>query len=444
MEPESLSLPRRGLAALVAVVVVVAGVTVAVVASRGEDAGCGAATVLTPHSPLLDAAGMATQPDHRLETLSESISAMGPPFGTVRAGVGYDYDQWLHLYGVTGGVLAWTKNNAPVTFLDDGTLFPRWSLRPATQRTAWDASDQQFLLLALAADRPTQVGQFNLRTGEQDWCTELAARHHDGDPVATTFLEGGDVLAALPGKRGMLMTRLGGDDGRQIWRHSMTGVGRADFLAPLNADAVVAGGTEEFRLADPAAGSPAGPVITAFSAHDGRDVWTWGGGPGSVAHVVGVAGDQVLVVLRSADGLQLLGLDGATGSVLWKRELPAAAYSSTLRGDTVLVKSAAELVAFDAASGERRWSRKIPTDRTYFPYGFTLDQMPSLDDRHVLVPTTTGLLVLDLATGTDEEFALPVDGLSTTYWPYQLLVTAKLLGVVTNTGGILTDRVASR
>ena len=138
---------------------------------------------------------------------------MGAPFGTVRAGVGYDYDQWLHLYAVSGGVLTWTKNNAPVTYLEDGTLTPRWSLRPATKRTAWDASADRFLLLDLAGSRPTTVGAFDLATGKPTWCAELAPRHRNGDPVATAFLGDGDVMVALPGKHGVVMTRLGGANG---------------------------------------------------------------------------------------------------------------------------------------------------------------------------------------------------------------------------------------
>ena len=86
------------------------------------------------------------------------------------------------------------------------------------------------------------------------------------------------------------------------------------------------------------------------------------------------------------------------------------------------------------------WQRAIPTKATFFPYGFTLDQMPSLDADHVLMPTTTALWILDVRTGTDVAYPLPTDGINTTYWPYQLVVTPNLLGVVTNTGAILAAR----
>ena len=85
----------------------------------------------------------------------------------------------------------------------------------------------------------------------------------------------------------------------------------------------------------------------------------------------------------------------------------------------------------------------MPTDRTYFPYGFTLAQMPSLDAEHVLMPTTGGLVVLDVRDGSQEGHPLPVDGISTTYWPYQLAVTSDAIAVVTNTGAVVARRVAT-
>lgn len=439
----ALALPRRGVAVLVAVVLVVVATTVLVLTTRGGS-GCTVATVLPARSPLLDTAGMAAQPDERLDTLTKAVDAMDAPIGDVRAGVGYDYDQWLHLYGVSGGVLAWTKNNAPVTYLDEESLAARWSLRPETRRTAWDASADRFLLLGLGARTSTSVGSFDLTSGRQRWCAELALHQRDGQPVATSFLASGDVLVALPGRGGITMTRLGAKQGQQVWHRTLTGVDRADFLAPIGDGVVVAGGAEEFRLADVNRTGPGGSVITAFSEKDGSTVWSWGGGADTVAHVVGITTDAVLVELRTPTGLQLVALSAANGALAWQRPLPEAAYSSTLRGETVLVKSAAQVVAYDATDGAERWSFPIPTDRTFFPYGFTLGLMPSLDADHVLVPTTTSLEVLDVVTGRHQDFSLPTDGVSTTYWPYQLLVTDHLIGVVTNTGGVLAERLPNR
>jgi hypothetical protein len=117
-----------------------------------------------------------------------------------------------------------------------------------------------------------------------------------------------------------------------------------------------------------------------------------------------------------------------------------AAFEATLRDGVVVMKSASALYGYDAATGKQLWTEKVPTDRTYFPYGFTLGQMPSLDDTHVLVPTTTDLVVLDVRDGSQRPYPLPVDGINTTYWPYQLLATPDLLGVMTNTGAVVARR----
>lgn len=440
MATPSLTLPPRWLAALVAAVVVAVGAVVVISVVGDEDVTSCTDARLEASSPLLDVAGMEEQPDERLDVLTAAIGEMEPPFGEVIAGVGYDYDQWLRAYGVAGGVLTWTKNNAPVTLLDSETLEPRWSLDPASNRTAWDASRDRFLLLDLDEGKPTAVASYDLDNGSQEWCSELRTAHADGDPVSTTFVSGGDVLVALPGDDGMTITRLSGADGSQVWERLMTGVNRAAYLGALSSEVAVAGGVEAFRLAEQADPEAVGDAVTAFSVEDGRAVWSWDPGAGSAASVVGVGDGRVVAVVRSAAGVELVALDDEDGSVLWQVRTRGGAFDASLRGSVVLTKSPAGLVAYDARSGDERWRFPTPTDRTYFPYGFTLTQMPSLDTNHVLVPTTTSLQVLDLATGDAVEQSLPTDGVSTTYWPYQLLVTEDLIGVITNTGGVFARR----
>ncbi len=441
MAAPSLTLPSRWLAALVAAVVVVVGaiVVLLVVRNDDDDAACNDARI-EASSPLLDINGMGEQPDERLDELTAAVQKMEAPIGEVVAGVGYDYDQWLRAYGVPGGVLTWTKNNAPVTLLDSGTLEPRWSLRPAGNRSAWDASEDRFLLLDLDAKKPTAVASYDLDDGSRKWCSVLGASHNDGDPVSTTFVEGGDVLTALSAGGAVAVTRLSGKDGSQVWERRMTGVDRADFLGTLSDEIAIAGGVEEFRLAEQADPGAAGDAVTAFSVEDGRSVWSWDPGAGSAAHVVGVADGRVIAVVRSASGVELVALDDEDGTVLWQVRTSGGAFEATLRGAVVVTKSPAGLVGYDARSGAERWRFPTPTDRTYFPYGFTVSQMPSLDDNHMLLPTTSSLQVLDLTTGDAVEERLPVDGVSTTYWPYQLMVTDDLIGVITNTGGVFARR----
>ena len=431
-----LALPRWWLAVFAAFLLVVVAVVVVVVRTRV--APCRDELVGDPHDPMLTPARMQAQPDARLDRLASAVGAMGPPFGEVVAGVGYDYGQWLHLYGVEGGVLAFTKDNAPVTLLDAQTLRPRWALRPASKRIAWDADARRFLLLDLSADSATHVSAYSLKDGHRAWCASVGQHQAAGQPVATTFLDNGGVVTALPDGKRIGLTLLS-TTGTQRWARSYDTVGRADFVGPLSGDRVLVGGMEEFRLADQATGAKAGPVITAVDATDGRPAWSWDVAADSVAHVVGTDGGRAVVVERGPGGVRVLALSDE-GKELWSIQPQDAAYEATLRGGVVVTKSRSALSGYDDTTGRLLWTRPVPTDRTYFPYGFTLGQMPSLDDTHVLVPTTTDLVVLDVRDGSEVAHPIPVDGISTTYWPYQLMATPDLLGVVTNTGGVVARR----
>jgi outer membrane protein assembly factor BamB len=435
----SLTLPRWWAAILAGFLLVV--VAVVVVAVRTTVAPCGDEVVSKPRSPLLSPARMAEQPDDRLDRLSAAVSAMGGPFGEVLGGVGYDYGQWLHLYGVDDGLVAFTKNNRAVTVLDPGTLAGRFAVLPATKRIAWDASDQDFLLLDLAADHDTRVSSYSLADGHRRWCSQVAQQHRAGQPVATAFLDQGDVVTALPDGAKIALTRLSGKDGSRLWAQSYAAMDRADYLGPLTGDLLVAGGSEEYRLADQPT-TRGGPVITAVHSSDGKPAWSWDAEPGATAHVVGVDAGLVVVVERGPGGVRMFALSDE-GTEPWSITPADAAYEATLRGDTVIMKSAGALYGYDALSGRLSWRTDVPTDRTFFPYGFTLAQMPSLDADHVLMPTTAGLVVLDVRDGSQEDHALPVDGISTTYWPYQLAVTQDAIGVVTNTGGVVARRMSA-
>ena len=432
-----LSLPGWWVAVLAACVLVVAVVVVVVV--NRTVAPCRDKLVAGPHSPLLSPAAMRQQPDARLDQLATDIDQLDDPFGAVVAGVGYDYDQWLHLYGIADGVLAFTKNNAPVTLLDPTTLKARWSLRPDGKRIAWDSEGGRFLLLDLDKDHATRVSAYDVKDGHRTWCASLDQEQASGDPVATTFLSDGDVLTALPDGAKVALTRLRAGTGDRVWGRSYAGVARADYLGPLTDDLALIGGSEEFRLADLPTDDPGGPVIAAVDTSDGSPAWTWSVDPGTVAHVVGVDAGRVVVVQRGAEGIRLLGLSDS-GTQDWSVEPEDAAYEATLRDGVVVMKSDGALYGYDDRTGEQLWKKAVPTDRTYFPYGFTLGQMPSLDAGHVLVPTTTALVALDVHDGSEVSYPLPVDGISTTYWPYQLLATPDLLGVVTNTGAVVARR----
>lgn len=433
----SLTLPRWWAAALATVLVVAVAVVVVVV--RSASSPCRDEVEQSARSPLLSPTRMAEQPDERLDRLAAAIATMGGPFGEVLGGVGYDYDQWLHLYGVDGALLAFTKDNRALTVVDPDTLKARFAIRPGTSRIAWDSSGRDLLLLDLAPDHDTRVSAYSLTDGHRRWCAQLGQSQRAGQPVATSFLDDGDVVTALPGDRGRIaLTRLSGTDGGRRWTRSYTGMDRADYLGPLSGDLLVVGGSEEYRLADQPQ-TKGGPVITAVHAATGKPAWTWDAEPDATAHVVGLADGLAVVVERGPGGVRMFALDDG-GRERWSVSPSDAAYETALRGGVVLTKSAAALHGYDATTGDLLWSAPVPTDRTYFPYGFTLGQMPSLDEDHVLVPTTSALVVLDVHDGSQVSYALPTDGISTTFWPYQLAVTQDAIGVVTNTGGVVARR----
>jgi hypothetical protein len=432
----SLALPRWWIAVLVGFLLVV--VAVVVVAVRARVDPCRDEVAESPRSPLLSPDRMAEQPDERLDRLSAAVATMGGPFGEVLGGVGYDYGQWLHLYGVDDGLVAFTKNNRAVTVLDPGSLAARFAILPGAKRIAWDTFGQDLLLLDLSADHDTRVSSYSLADGHRRWCAQVGQHQKAGQPVATTFLDQGDVLTALPDSGKIALTRLSGKNGGRQWTRRYAGMDRADYLGPLTDDLVIAGGSEEYRLADQPK-TEAGPVITAVHGTDGRPAWSWDADAGTTAHVVGVAAGLVVVVERGPGGVRMFALSDE-GIERWSTKPVDAAYEATLRGGTVVMKSAGALYGYDAVSGRLLWTKAVPTDRTFFPYGFTLSQMPSLDEEHVLMPTTSALVVLDVRDGSQESYPLPTDGISTTYWPYQLAVTQDAIGVITNTGGVVVRR----
>ncbi len=437
-----LSMGRRSRIGVVVVCVLAlvgAGATYAVVAVRGDRCGSGQELVSNPRDPLLDAEQVRDRDDDRLHTLAEAVEEMGPPFGELVGGLGYNYDQLLHVYGIEAGVLAWTRHNAPVTLLGGQSLEPRWALRPATKRTAWDAYGDRFLLADLAGNRPTDVSLYDTDKGTRVWCHRLEEHHRDGSPFSTTFLgEDGDVVVAMRSGSGIRVSRLAAGTGAQTWTRTHSGLDRADYLGEIG-DVLLAGGAEEYQLGDLDPNSDERPVLAGLDPGNGKEQWTYDAPAGGRVHVVGTTGERVVLVQRAGSETQLVALD-ADGEQQWEVATPGASFEATLRGEVVLLDAGSALFAYDAESGEQLWTKPIPTDRTFFPYGFTLDQMPSLDETHVLMPTTTDLRILDVEVGSEQVFAMPTDGVSTTYWPYQLMATPDLIGVVTNTGAVLVRR----
>jgi hypothetical protein len=209
---------------------------------------------------------------------------------------------------------------------------------------------------------------------------------------------------------------------------------------------LLVGGREQFRLFDPESLSnrPEGPTLVLVSAEDGKTIWTKRAAAGSDLHVLGTDPDtrMAFVQERSADDGQtrLTALD-SEGEEVWSRT-PAreTTFDATLLSGRLLVRAGNRWSAYDTEDGRRLWTRSTPERPQFLPYGFELDSVPLLDAVHALIGGTTALHTLDLRNGTMTSARLPTDGVATTYWPYEVVVSPGLIGVATNTGAVVARR----
>jgi outer membrane protein assembly factor BamB len=396
-------------------------------------------------SPFLDAAERADRPDKDRDTLVTALDAAPAPFGKVVGAVGYHYEQWAHISAYAQGIGVRTRDNPDFTMLDDKTLKPRWSVQIGTRRSTYDASDSRYVVAALPTAEAPDLVALDAGDGHRIWCTTLDAPEVTvNDAFATQILDGGGIVVLTEGHGSKdQLVRLAGDDGSQVWRRSIT-AGEGDFLGTLDGGMLLAGGTSHERLADPRrlAQRRAGQALVAFSTATGKQLWTLDTAAGSGLHVIGTdpASGLALVEQWAGQKGQILALD-TSGHQIWSvsPEGPGH-FDVALRAGRVLVRSGARWSAYDAQDGRVLWRRTVPDKPQFLPYGFELSDVPLLDDDHALIGGTTALHTLDLSTGAMTSAALPTDGISTTYWPYEVAVSAGLVAVATNTGAAVMRR----
>lgn len=430
-----------------AVLLAVVAALGAVAVTRSHDS-CGSQVQSLPanrsSSPFLDAAGRRQQPDHDRDALVRALASRGP-FGAVVGAVGYHYEQWAQLSSFDTGLGVRTRDNPDFTMLGRD-LGPRWSVQVPAHQSSWDADDRTYLVSTVGSQDPLQLVALDLRTGERRWCSEPGGRAGPEDPYATQFLDGGDV-AVLHGRPGAVrLLRLSGRDGSTRWDRTIDG-GDGDFLGSLADGVLLAGGTPDYDLVDPDAlrHRRAGSALVAVSTSDGRTRWRRDVPAGTGLHVVGTdpgSGVAVITEWSARRGSGTLRALDRHGRVLWSRvPFRGVHFDTALRSGRVLVRSGDRWSAYDARTGDVRWRRTMPSRPQFLPYGFTLDSVPLLDADHALLGTTTALRVLDLRDGSMRAHAdLPTDGINTTYWPYQVVVTDRLIGVATNTGAVVLRR----
>lgn len=398
-------------------------------------------------SPFLDAGGRAQQPDHDRDALVRTLSGDPAPVGEVLGAAGYHYEQWAQISAYAQGIGVRTRDNPDFTMLSDATLRPLWSVQVHTERSAYDASDRRYLVATMPRGAAPDLVALDASTGRRVWCTSVGTRTvAQGAPFATAVLATDDVVALSPGGgHRMRVGRYAGQDGTQVWERTLD-ADSGDFLGPLDDHLLLTGGREQFRLFDPGsmARRPAGVALAAIAARDGHTVWTSKAPAGSDLHVLGTdPGSGTAVVAEWSTrtrAARITALDSA-GHRRWS-VLPArgAVFDATLRSGRILVRVGSRWSAYDISDGRRLWSKVFPDRPQFLPYGFELDSIPLLDAQHALIGGTTALHTLDLDTGTITSAALPTNGINTTYWPYQLAVSSRLIAVATNTGAVVVRR----
>jgi len=414
------TLRRAGIALVLAVSGTLAGCSHA-----PKAAACGSdETVVHTADPVFGP--VASSGDARLERLAATSARWG--IGHVVGGVGYDYGQWLSVGGSSGGLIAWTRRDPVISFLGDDLGF-RWGLRQAAVPHAWTANADSFFQLELSPKHPLWLSAYRLSDGHRAWCSAVGDRPtRQQDPYGTGFVPGGDLLVLARGE----LTRLDVSTGKARWTRPVSGIDQGDYIGDLGNGLALIGGRASYEIGDGQTPQPAGSSLIAVDTSTGEVRWRHSG---QQVHVVGRSGD--LVVLQQGSGLVGLGTDG---TVRWHRSAAGLGNDFALAGSTLVANTGSAFVGLDPRDGHERWRTAYPKVPQYLPYGFVLAAQPMLDATHLLVAGTTGLHELDVRTGRIRTLPLPTDGINTTYWPYQVVLTDKLLTVVTNTGSVVLAR----
>ena len=399
--------------------------------ATSASSACGDAVVSASQVPKVFASigAPVVRTDPSFVRLVDAVRRSG--LGRVIGAVGYDQTQWLRSASVPGGFATWTADNAVIGFRGPrGTV--HWGLRQTSDQQAWAVVADTFVNLDLHPHRQVRAAGYEVRTGAARWCANLGSPTVYGDSLtvaagsarSTWVVTAGDTLSHVDA------------EGRVDTSVALTGVDRAAYAAQIGSLLVVGGRPSHLLTApDPTVPAPpaGAPAVTGFDAASLAVRWRWG--RGLVAHVVGQAGRSLIVEVVNHGTLALVALD-LDGRERWRTDLPQGTTADmTLRDRIVVARSARTLSGYDAATGARRWTRELGAGQA-FPFGLDLSTQPDVG-AHLLVGTTTALVSIDPRTGATRTYPLPSSGSSTTFWPYEIVVSAGSAIVETNTGAVL-------
>ena len=144
----------------------------------------------------------------------------------------------------------------------------------------------------------------------------------------------------------------------------------------------------------------------AYEVTDDRERWRRAFGDpqegGAVSFSPAVDDRRVYVTVTSSSDRGIHALDRATGEIDWSVPGPRATRAPVRTGSLLLVPVRHELLAFDAETGERRWSTPTPADRRTF-------RSPAGTDAGLVVADGAAIHRLDPETG-DLGWSVEFDG----------------------------------
>jgi enterochelin esterase-like enzyme/outer membrane protein assembly factor BamB len=185
------------------------------------------------------------------------------------------------------------------------------------------------------------VAAFDLASGEEIWRHALGPKYagHDGSddgPIGTPTVSDGTVYALGP--NGVLVA-LSLSNGKELWRHELSDENSSVPFYGYTTSPIVIG--DQVVLAT----GGEGHAVTAFDRKSGKPIWTRGDDTVSyqTPMVVELGGRAQLLTVTNH---LLMGLDPATGEILWQLEhtggdqLDEAAHPTAIDGERFVVKYA--------------------------------------------------------------------------------------------------------
>jgi outer membrane protein assembly factor BamB len=275
----------------------------------------------------------------------------------------------------------------------------------ATFGFRWAASPEERLLAQSSNETATPAAPAPAASVAPAAATPAASPTASIAPDASKVSAHGETQAAWPGFRGpkrdgivrgvTIDTDWSGKPPVQLWRRPV-GPGWSSFA--VNGDLVY---TQEQRGEN--------EIVSCYKATTGQPVWTHqdaarffeanaGAGPRATPTL-----SDGRVYTFGATGI-LNALDANTGAVAWSRnvatetntEIPFWGFSSSplVIGDMVVIAASGQLVAYDAATGNRRWLGPARGGSYSSPHPVTIDGIAQ-----VLLVSGAGVTSVSLADG---------------------------------------------